>query len=264
MKHIVSTITFALALSAAPAFAQQATTDAAQDERARIHYAAGEDFFRRGDYETALREFTVSHEASGRPELLYNIGSCHERLAHYGEAADYFERYLTEASAPNDPEVMRDRIANLRARTATAVTEPVVTEPVVTEPVVTEPVVDPAVNPVTEPVAEASGGGIHPAAWAFIGLGAAGLASFAVMGSLALVEDSALSSGTDACGTACPPERVATLNTLGLGADISLGVGAGLGIVGIILAVALPAESETRVDVQTSATGASVLVSHAF
>lgn len=261
MKHIVSTLTFALCISAtaAPALAQQATDTAAQDERARIHYAAGEDFFRRGDYETALREFTVSHEASGRPELLYNIGSCHERLAHYGEAADYFERYLHEASAPTEAEQLRDRVTNLRARAAATVTPPVVTEPVVTPPVVTEPVVEP--DPVTEPVAEASGGGIHPAALAFIGLGAAGLASFAVMGSLALVEDSAVAGE---CGTACAPERVATLNTLGLGADISLGVGAGLGIVGIILAVALPAESETRVDVQTSTTGASVLVSHAF
>lgn len=256
MKHIFSTMAVALALTAAPVFAQQATTDAAQDERARIHYAAGEDFFRRGDYETALREFTVSHEASGRPELLYNIGSCHERLAHYGEAADYFERYLNEASAPTDAEQLRDRVTNLRAR-AEAIAPVVVTEPVV----VAEPVVDPAVSPVTAPVVASSSGGIHPASLAFMGLGAAGLASFAVMGSLALVEDSAL---TTECGTACPSERVATLNTLSLGADISLGVGAGLGIVGIILAVALPAESETRVDVQTSATGASVLVTHAF
>jgi hypothetical protein len=255
MKHIVSALSFALALSAAPVLAQQATVDAAQDERARIHYAAGEDFFRRGDYETALREFTVSHEASGRPELLYNIGSCHERLAHYGEAADYFERYLHEASAPTDPELLRDRVTNLRARAATAVVAPVVVEPVVAP----EPRADPMV--VTGPVAAPSGGGIHPASIAFLGLGAAGLASFAVMGPLALVEDSALSKE---CGTACSPERVATLNTLSLGADISLGVGAGLGIVGIILAVALPAESETRVDVQTNSTGASVLVTHAF
>ena len=261
MKRIVSTFTLALALAAAPALAQeatqQATVDAAQDERARIHYVAGEDFFRRGDYETALREFTVSHEASGRPELLYNIGSCHERLAHYGEAADYFERYLHEASAPTDPELLRDRVTNLRARAATTVVSPVAVEPVVAP----EPRVDPVVNVVAEPVAAPSGGGIHPASIAFLGLGAAGLASFAVMGPLALVEDSAL---TKECGTACSPERVATLNTLSLGADISLGVGAGLGIVGIILAVALPAESETRVDVQTSSTGASVLVTHAF
>jgi hypothetical protein len=255
MKHIVSALSFALALSAAPVLAQQATVDPAQDERARVHYAAGEDFFRRGDYETALREFTVSHEASGRPELLFNIGSCHERLAHYAEAASYFERYLNEAAAPNDPEVLRDRIANLRARTA--VVEPVATEPepVVALPSVPEPIV------VAEPAVTPSGGGIHPASLALIGIGAAGLVSFAVMGSLALDEDSAL---TTECGTACPSDRVSTLNTLSLGADISLGVGAGLGIVGIILAVALPAESETRVDVQTSSTGASVLVSQTF
>jgi len=242
----------AVSLAAAPVHAQEVDPDA----RARLHFQAGEDLFRHGEYEGALREFTLSYETSGRPQLLYNIGSCHERLGHYGEAADNFDRYLAEATDPTEPTALAERSRRLRARAVGATTAAPPNEP----DVVNSSDPDPEATVPTTPRAARASGGIHPAAWVVLGVGAAGLVTFAVLGGLALAEDSALASE---CGTACSPSRAANLETLGVGADVALGVGLGLVAVGVVLALVLPADAPT-VEVQAGTTGATLSVATRF
>jgi tetratricopeptide (TPR) repeat protein len=97
-----------LVLSVSPA-------SAAPIEEAKAAFAAGKEAFERGDYELALQNFLRANQLVPAPSLQYNIGNCHERLAHYKEAAAAFERYLELAGPPNTDDE-RDFQEKLRAR----------------------------------------------------------------------------------------------------------------------------------------------------
>lgn len=227
-----------LLLSAAPVLAQEGgATDADLDARAQVHFHAGSDYYERGDYENALRELTIAYEMSSRPELLYNLGACHERMANWGEAARFYEAYLSALPDVENRDAIGERIARLRERavvpaTGTGVATDVTTE--VTTEGGTEVATRAADAPDGAPTAATAGGGggPHPVAFVVLGAGALGLATFAVLGGLTLAEDQALASE---CGTACSPARASSLESLALGADISLGIGAALAVVGVVL-----------------------------
>jgi hypothetical protein len=51
-----------------------------RDEEARQAFLVGRDAHAAGDFETALAQFQASYAASGRPEILYNIGIAFDRL----------------------------------------------------------------------------------------------------------------------------------------------------------------------------------------
>jgi hypothetical protein len=72
------------------------------------------------------------------------------------------------------------------------------------------------------------------ASWIVLGVGGAALASFALLGGLALAEDGALDSR---CGTSCSRADVGTLEGLTTGADVSLTAGLVLVAVGVVLAL---------------------------
>jgi tetratricopeptide (TPR) repeat protein len=80
-----------LSLTAPTAEAQQSD---AQDEEARALYQAGRVAFDDGRFDDALEYFERSHELSGRPQLLYNIGSAADRLRRNAMALEHFEAYL--------------------------------------------------------------------------------------------------------------------------------------------------------------------------
>jgi len=210
----------------APAGPGEAPSMSEEDARARVHFHAGTDYFERGDYENALRELEIAHEMSGRSEMYFNIGSCLERLGRLTEAADRFEQFLATGDRPNAL-AMRERIARLRARAAAASSETAPeTAPETTSDTEAQP------EPVTVPVTSSSGRTPHVASWITLGLGGAGLVAFGVLGGLALAEDGALASS---CGTSCPPSRVSGLETLTIGADVSLVAGLVLAATGVVL-----------------------------
>ncbi|MCA9670098.1 MAG: hypothetical protein KC503_31095 [Myxococcales bacterium] len=66
----------------------------------------------RSDYEGALKNFMESYKYSKFPELLFNIARCHESLAHYKEAIQFFTRFQ-KARKQKDPKI-DSRIANLK------------------------------------------------------------------------------------------------------------------------------------------------------
>jgi hypothetical protein len=88
------------------------------DAEARALFEAGRVAFVDERYADALASFERSHELSGRPELLYNIATCLDRLDREAEALAHFERFL--AQRPEAPEredverrmvILRDHIA---------------------------------------------------------------------------------------------------------------------------------------------------------
>jgi hypothetical protein len=218
---------------ASPASAQEAEEDeevvaeeavdeeaARDDETSRIHFQAGRAHFDAGRYEDALGEFVRAYEISHRPELLYNIGLTHERLANYAEAADALEEFNQGKPEP-DP-VLTERIANLRLR-AEELAAP------------EEPEEPEAVPPPPQEVDDGSGG-VPMGAIISYAVAGAGLATFGVFGALALAEDSNLagSCGADA-GRTCGDDDVSTLQTFSIVADIGLGVAVVGAIVGTVL-----------------------------
>ncbi|UJR85219.1 tetratricopeptide repeat protein [Sandaracinus amylolyticus] len=77
-----------------------------RDAEARALFEAGRVAFADGRFEDALEYFERSHELSGRPELLYNIGTSSDRLRREREAVTAFEAYLEALpDAPNRREV---------------------------------------------------------------------------------------------------------------------------------------------------------------
>ena len=74
-----------LSVFVAPAAAQE------EDAAARDHFRSGQHYFDRGQYEDELREFSRAYDLSQRPQLLYNIFVCQERVGQLAEA----ERSLT-------------------------------------------------------------------------------------------------------------------------------------------------------------------------
>lgn len=78
---------------------------------ARGRIATGETLFEQGNFDAALAEFQRAGELlEDHPAhflVLYNIGKCYEQLFRYGDAMQYYQRYLDEGGAgqPDAPEV---------------------------------------------------------------------------------------------------------------------------------------------------------------
>ncbi|MFO0708232.1 MAG: tetratricopeptide repeat protein [Sandaracinus sp.] len=232
------------------------------DERARVHFQAGTDYFERGDYEAALRELELAHQMSPRPALLYNLGSCLERMGRLDDAADRLEQYVAEAH-PADGAAISERAQRLRARARAVAGGSSESRPDTGSDSRSDTGSDsrsdtgsdsrsdtgsdgrsdtgsdsPSDSPSGDPSDAGSGAGSgrtpHVASWITLGVGAAALAGFAVLGGLALAEDGALETR---CGTSCTRDDVGTLEGLAIGADVSLAVGLVLAATGVVLAL---------------------------
>ncbi|MBN8609286.1 MAG: tetratricopeptide repeat protein [Deltaproteobacteria bacterium] len=236
MNRVCSWI-FALAILAFAHASVVTAQDAASarpsdlDDRARIHFQAGTDYFERGDYEGALRELQIAHEMSGRPALLYNIGACLERLGRLTEAADQLEAYVV-ATNPEDAAAIRERALRLRARAeASSTTSSAGPSDDASQPPVVVDASDAGVNAVSP---AAPGRTPHLASWITLGVGGVALVTFGVLGGLALAEDASLA---DRCGTSCSRGDVSSLEALSIAADVSLSVGLVLVAAGVVLAL---------------------------
>lgn len=108
------------AVAIAPAVHAQAAPES-KDDTARAYFKTGKAHFDVGEWEAALADFNESYRLSDRPELLFNIYSCYERLGNAAQAADYLDRYLSLAQVLEaDREVLNRKLANLRQRAAVA------------------------------------------------------------------------------------------------------------------------------------------------
>lgn len=113
---------------------------ARRDEEAKKVFEVGRAALEAGRFEAAVRFFEEAYDLSGRPELLFNIGTAFDRLRRDEEAARYFERYLFAAPDAANALAVEARLTVLRQRKdyahgARAQAEPVAAVP---SPVPTE------------------------------------------------------------------------------------------------------------------------------
>ncbi len=94
----------------------EATTEAGEsrDREARALYEAAVVAFDEGRFADALRLFRRSYERSGRPELLYNVGTAADRLRYNEEALEAFEAFLAARPDAEQRANVEARIAVLR------------------------------------------------------------------------------------------------------------------------------------------------------
>jgi tetratricopeptide (TPR) repeat protein len=85
------------------------------DQAARWLFNSARDAFEAGDYETALQRFQQSYQLSGRPALLYNIGTTYDRLRRDADALAAFERYLELVPDSPSRSEIEARLTVLRA-----------------------------------------------------------------------------------------------------------------------------------------------------
>jgi tetratricopeptide (TPR) repeat protein len=84
------------------------------DDEARSLFDAGRIAFSEGRYEDALERFEAAYGRSQRPELLYNIGMCADRLRLDARALEACEAFL--AAVPDAPnrDGVEARVAAIR------------------------------------------------------------------------------------------------------------------------------------------------------
>ena len=92
------------------------------EQEARQLFNAGRIAFNDGRFDDALGYFERSYELSGRPVLLFNIGSAADRLRQNQRALDAFEAYLEAMPDASNRREVEGRIRVLRR--AIVATEP--------------------------------------------------------------------------------------------------------------------------------------------
>ncbi|MBX3251131.1 MAG: tetratricopeptide repeat protein [Myxococcales bacterium] len=227
-----------LLLLLAPPFAASAQDE--DDQRARLHFEAGRSHFEDGAYDRAREEFARAFELSGRPGLLLNLATTHERLAMYDDAIENLRTFIERV--PDDPQVPRlqRRIQNLeRLRDERAAgSEP--TEPTdLGEDDAPDDAPDgaraePAPPSTPDRPPGSAGGGLRLGGVIGLSVGALGLGATAIFGALALSEDAALRDGCGA-NASCTADEVRRANDLARVADIGLIIG----LVGIAVGTTL-------------------------
>jgi tetratricopeptide (TPR) repeat protein len=111
-----------LAATAPAAAAPAADPDLAA---AKERFEHGSELYSGGYYAEALAEFEAAQRIRALPAFHFNIARCHERLGHWGRAADEYESYLTELPQAPERLELRSHIEVLRARAAPPKPEPV-------------------------------------------------------------------------------------------------------------------------------------------
>jgi tetratricopeptide (TPR) repeat protein len=101
-----------------------AVGDAAADEEGRGFFIAGRAAYLAGRYEEALERFERSYEKSGRPELLYNVGTAAERAGKLARALEAYRQYLERQPESERRGEVETHIAQLEARVAAEPAEP--------------------------------------------------------------------------------------------------------------------------------------------
>src|SRR6476469_8692526 len=109
MRLLMAVLTTAILASSAVATAQVPQAD---EDAAKAHFLAGSAYYEQANYGDAVKEFIEAHRLSNRPDLLYNISVCYERLGRWDDAIGSLQQYLTERPEAPDRAVIESRIAN--------------------------------------------------------------------------------------------------------------------------------------------------------
>jgi len=83
-------------------------------ELAKKHYDLGAAAYQKGDFPTAVREFSLAYELSEQPDILFNLARVETKMGHEQQAIDYLKRYLEKRPDAQDAPAVR---AEIEART---------------------------------------------------------------------------------------------------------------------------------------------------
>lgn len=223
-------VAIGVSLSASSAMAQSPSNGGSQqarDQMAREHFQSGRAYFASGDYERALDAFESARELSGRPALYYNIYLCHERLGHWGEAADALESFLAEGDPGDERTVLESRLGHLRERAAEAEAAAQASVDEEGAPASADP------SETAEPAED--GGAMRVGAISSFSVAGAGAVLWLVGGAMGLSENNDLES---TCSPNCTDAEVSRLETLNTVANVGIvltALGAATGITLLLL-----------------------------
>lgn len=80
---------------------------------AKAHFQAGQLYFKKGEYGTAIKEWEKGYALSKRPNFLYNIAMACEKLGQLVRAMKYYEDYLSAFPDAQDRKGIEAKIAEL-------------------------------------------------------------------------------------------------------------------------------------------------------
>lgn len=182
----------ALALTA-PLVAHAQPSDPSRDREARERFERGRDAFSRGDFSTAATEFERAYALSRRAQLLYNIGTAHERLHRWEQARTAFQRYLDEVPDAHDRAEVEARLRVIEVEVQHQA----------------EPPPDPRVVVIERPVVVAD----PPRPWRAVFWVTGGLTVLAGAGTLAvgLLANQRYNELSTTCAPSCRPDDVSDM-----------------------------------------------------
>ena len=82
-------------------------------EFGKAHYRKGAALFDAEEYGEALQQFIEAYDLTRRPELLFNIAKCYDRMGKREEAIGKYRVYLDTNPVPNEIRTVRHRIEEL-------------------------------------------------------------------------------------------------------------------------------------------------------
>jgi tetratricopeptide (TPR) repeat protein len=190
-------------------------------EDARRAFKEGDEAFKAGEFEVALKDFMKAYDLSHLGELLFDIALCHRALSNWAEARDYYDRYLTEVPNGKSRELAVQQLAEVKQKLAE-------TEAAKTPP----PNLQPTQQPASE-VAATSKGASHPSTAAIV-LGTVGIAA-TVVAVVSLVEVLSYHAPTACCVN--QGDAVSSVNNANTWATVGLvsGITAVAGLTGAAL-----------------------------
>lgn len=81
--------------------ARTAAADQTDTQAAKIHFQAGEQYYKSSHYVEAISEFNEAYRLSQAPALLYNIAQAYDRMGDFVHAREYLQKYID--SGQTDP-----------------------------------------------------------------------------------------------------------------------------------------------------------------
>ncbi|MCX7943191.1 MAG: tetratricopeptide repeat protein [Deltaproteobacteria bacterium] len=83
-------------------------------ESAKIHFEAAKKLYKSEKYAEALELFMKAYSRYPRPEILYNIGKCYDKLGDYANAIKFYEQYILLNPQAEDRHEVEELINNLK------------------------------------------------------------------------------------------------------------------------------------------------------
>ncbi len=263
MQHLFS-IGLCLTVIALPhSVLGQAENSAGSREQARQLYTKATDHFAAKRYGEALAAFTEVYNLSAKPEVLYNLGLCAEKLGDRERAIAYFELYLEELPDADDAAEVRAHLRHLN-------NEPAPEQP----PPDPAPAVAPPPDAAMEeapPIATLDRESLEPiddemftdeepqqgVFWPGVTLGVGGL----LLGGgivTAILAHKKYNDLEVSCSPDCTDDDISTAHSLAIASDIQFATGAAAAITGIFLWVfrkKVPSEHSIAISASTTKTG---------